>query len=235
MTSIDLSRDARSYRLSNIDMLRGLVIVIMAIDHVRDYFHTAAILDAINQPDIPLSLFLTRWVTNFCAPVFIFLAGTSAGLMATRKSPAKLGGFLIKRGLWLILVEVTIVSTAWTFAPHGIDAAGGAVLIILQVIWAIGASMIALGVAQFLGPRACLLLGLVIVTGHNALDGLWPDPDLFGGTSSPLFCCSIRVPISSVHLSLLGSIHYWLGSASCCSDLAAPSFLSGKQVNETLR
>jgi uncharacterized membrane protein len=187
MTSLDLSRDARSYRLSNIDMLRGLVIVIMAIDHVRDYFHATAALDIINQPDIPLSLFLTRWVTNFCAPVFIFLAGTSAGLMAARKSPAELGGFLIKRGLWLIIVELTIVSTAWTFAPLGIDAAGGAVLIILQVIWAIGASMVALGVAQFLGPRACLILGLVIVIGHNALDGLWPDSDLLGGTSSPLF------------------------------------------------
>lgn len=187
MTRLDLSRDARSYRLSNIDMLRGLVIVIMAIDHVRDYFHAAATLDVINQPDIPLSLYLTRWITNFCAPVFIFLAGTSAGLMATRKSPAELGGFLIKRGLWLIVVEVTIISTAWTFAPHGIDAVGGGVLIILQVIWAIGAGMVALGVTQFLGPRACLLVGLIIVIGHNSLDGLWPKSDLFGGTSSSLF------------------------------------------------
>lgn len=187
MSSLDLSRDARSYRLSNIDMLRGLVIVIMAIDHVRDYFHADVTMDALNQPDVPLSLFLTRWVTHFCAPVFIFLAGTSAGLMATRKSPAELGGFLVRRGLWLIFIEVTVISTAWTFAPNGVAAAGGAVLVILQVIWAIGASMVALGVTQFLGPRGCLLLGLAIVFGHNALDLLWPEPDLLSGTSSPLF------------------------------------------------
>ena len=75
MSELDLTRDARSYRLSNIDMLRGLVIIIMAIDHVRDYFHATIVLDPMNQPDAPLSLYLTRWVTHFCAPVFIFLAG----------------------------------------------------------------------------------------------------------------------------------------------------------------
>jgi uncharacterized membrane protein len=186
MSSLDLSRDARSYRLSNIDMLRGLVIVTMAIDHVRDYFHAADTLNPMAQPDIPLSVYLTRWVTHFCAPVFIFLAGTSAGMMTTRKSPAELGGFLVKRGLWLIFVEVTLVTTAWTFAPLGLASLGGAVLIFLQVIWAIGASMVALGLAQFLGTRACLALGLAILVGHNALDSLWPDSDWFGGDSSPL-------------------------------------------------
>jgi uncharacterized membrane protein len=185
MSELDLSRDARSYRLSSIDMLRGLVIVIMAIDHVRDYFHATVVIDPMNQPDAPLSLYLTRWVTHFCAPVFIFLAGTSAGLMAGRKSSTELGAFLVKRGLWLIFVEVTLVSTAWTFAPLGLEQLGGAVAVFLQVIWAIGASMVLLGGAQFLGPRVCLLAGIIIVAGHNALDGLWPAPDLFNGASSP--------------------------------------------------
>ncbi len=186
MSELDLSRDARSYRLSSIDMLRGLVIVIMAIDHVRDYFHASTVVDPMNQPDVPLSLYLTRWVTHFCAPVFIFLAGTSAGLMAGRKSPGELGAFLVKRGLWLIFVEITLVSTAWTFAPLGLEQLGGGIAVFLQVIWAIGASMIVLGAAQFLGARFCLLAGAVIVLGHNALDGLWPPPELFSGSSSPL-------------------------------------------------
>jgi uncharacterized membrane protein len=185
MSELDLTRDARSYRLSNIDMLRGLVIIIMAIDHVRDYFHATIVLDPLDQPDAPLALYLTRWVTHFCAPAFIFLAGTSAGLMAARKSPGELGAFLIKRGLWLIFVEVTLVSAAWSFAPLGLEQAGGAIFLFLQVIWAIGASMIVLGLAQFLGARVCLLAGIVIVVGHNALDGLWPPSDLFSGNSSP--------------------------------------------------
>ena len=180
-----IGMDARSYRLTNIDFLRGLVIVIMAIDHVRDYFLLGNMQDPMNNPDVPLSLYLTRWVTHFCAPVFIFLAGTSAGLMSARKSPSALAAFLFKRGLWLIFVEVFIISTAFTFAPFGVAAAGGATLVILQVIWAIGASMILLSLAQFMGARACLLLGAVILLSHNLLDPLWTGVGL--NTPAPLW------------------------------------------------
>jgi uncharacterized membrane protein len=88
----------RAYRLSSIDMLRGLVVVIMAIEHVRDFFLVAAGQDPMQDPNIPLGLFLTRWITHFCAPVFVLLAGASAGLMMARKRPAALGQFLFKRG-----------------------------------------------------------------------------------------------------------------------------------------
>lgn len=169
-------RDARGYRLANIDMLRGLVVVIMALDHVRDCFMFGAQQDPMSDPNIGAALFFTRWITHFCAPVFVFLAGTSAGLMGARKSPVALGVFLLKRGLWLVAVECFIISPGFTFAPWGIEPVGGRMLVIMQVIWAIGASMAVLAGAQFLGRRACLLLGAAIVAGHNLLDPIWPGP-----------------------------------------------------------
>lgn len=182
MTDISIARDARSYRLTSIDMLRGLVIIIMAIDHVRDFFMISGVQDPMAQPDIPLSLYVTRWVTHFCAPVFVFLAGTSAGLMAARKNPHELAAFLTKRGLWLVFVEVAIISTAWTFSPfEGVPELGGQTLLALQVIWAIGASMLVLAGAQYLGARACAVIGSVIILGHNALDPIWPQGDLLAG------------------------------------------------------
>ncbi|MBT5185865.1 MAG: DUF1624 domain-containing protein [Kordiimonadaceae bacterium] len=165
---------ASSHRLSNIDMLRGLVIIIMALDHVRDFFLVGGVEYPMADPDVSVGLYITRWITHFCAPVFIFLAGTSVGLMAERKSAKDIGAFVFKRGLWLVFVEVAIISTAWTFAPFGEAAMGGSSLIILQVIWAIGVSMMILACVQFLGPRFCLYLGAAIVAGHNMLDPIWP-------------------------------------------------------------
>ncbi len=96
----------RAYRLESIDMVRGLVIVIMAIDHVRDYFNFGGEPDPMANPDVGAALFFTRWITHFCAPVFVFLAGTSAGLMTSRKTQSALGAFLFKRGVWLICHRV---------------------------------------------------------------------------------------------------------------------------------
>jgi uncharacterized membrane protein len=104
--------------------------------------------------------------------------------MTARKTRAELGAFLVKRGLWLIFVEVAIISTALTFSPLGLPELGGATFIMLQVIWAIGASMVLLGAAQFLGSRACLYLGILILCAYNLLDPLWPAPDLESGNSS---------------------------------------------------
>src|SRR5688572_22819090 len=126
-------------RVQSIDLLRGLVIVIMALDHVRDFFHIeGAIGDPTNMSTTSPMLFLTRWITHFCAPVFVFLAGTSGFLQGLRKSKKELSLFLIKRGLWLVLAELVIVTLGITFDPtyH---------IFIMQVIWAIGASMIILG------------------------------------------------------------------------------------------
>jgi uncharacterized membrane protein len=159
-------------------MLRGLVIVVMAIDHVRDFFNFGGERDPMANPNIGTALFFTRWITHFCAPVFVFLAGTSAGLMTSRKTPSELGAFLFKRGMWLIFIEWFVVSTAWSFAPWGIEQLDGRVGVVMQVIWAIGASMVILAGAQFLGQRVCLIIGAAILIGHNLLDPVWPASDL---------------------------------------------------------
>ena len=176
------SSDQRAYRMTSIDIVRGLVIVIMALDHVRDHTMVASVQDPTMDPSVTPLLFLTRWITHFCAPTFVLLAGVSAGLMARRKSPGELAGFLALRGLWLILIEVLVISTAFSFSPLGLPDLGGRTLVALQVIWAIGASMVILAGMQYLGPRACLAVGLAIVFGHNLLDGIWPAASTTGVT-----------------------------------------------------
>jgi uncharacterized membrane protein len=179
--------DRRSYRLTSIDMLRGLVIIIMALDHTRDFFHAGATQDPVSDPNVSVALYFTRWITHFCAPVFVFLAGTSAGLMVARKAPGELARFLITRGLWLVFIEIFVVSTGISFAPLGDEQFGGKTFLMLQVIWAIGVSMIILGLCQFLGRRVCLLLGAVLVLGHNALDPIWPTPQDYPPSAVPLW------------------------------------------------
>lgn len=181
-----MTSNTRAYRVASIDMVRGLVIVIMALDHVRDYFMFGAEQDPMANPAIGAALFFTRWITHFCAPVFVFLAGTSAGLMTARKSQSALGRMLLTRGVWLILVEWVVIATAWTFAPWGVEQVRGLVVVPMQVIWAIGASMVVLAGAQFLGRRACLLIGAAILLGHNLLDPVWPMTSAFD-ESGPLW------------------------------------------------
>lgn len=206
--------DQRSYRLSSIDMLRGLVIVIMAIDHTRDFFSTAMSIDPMSDPNVSLPLALTRWITHFCAPVFVLLSGVSAGLMVARKTPADLARFLLTRGLWLIFVELVIISTATTFAPGGIEQLGGKTLAFMQVIWVIGAGMVLLAGLQFLGRKACLALGAAIVLGHNALDGHWPVSASILDTSPPLWA-ALHVSMSKVygpfHFLFLYPLLPWIG------------------------
>jgi uncharacterized membrane protein len=151
-------------RFYSIDVFRGAVMVIMALDHVRDFFHYTASTDSpTNLMTTTVPLFFTRWITHFCAPTFVFLAGISACLMGQKKTIRQLASFLITRGFWLIGVEVFIVTLAWTFNPFYN-------LIILQVIWAIGLSMIILGCMVWLPSNVILLIGLMIIGLHNLLD-----------------------------------------------------------------
>jgi uncharacterized membrane protein len=152
-------------RITSIDLLRGLVMVIMALDHVRMYFGYgtwyASPTDLASTTPL---LFFTRWITHFCAPVFLFLAGTSAFLRGSKNENIKhTGWFLFTRGLWLVFVEIIIVTFGWTF-----DITFS--LIILQVIWAIGISMILLSVLVFLPMPVIFAIGIALVFGHNLLD-----------------------------------------------------------------
>ena len=174
-----MTADARAYRLASIDMLRGLVLVIMALDHVRDFTMASAAMDPMASAGAGVALYFTRWITHFCAPVFVFLAGTSAGLMTARRDPAALGRFLLARGLYLIAIEWFVMATAFTFAPLGIPQLGGLIMVGLQVIWVIGAGMVILAGVQFLGRRAALVIGAAIVVFHNLLDPIWPATSPF--------------------------------------------------------
>ncbi len=151
-------------RIESIDIIRGIAMVIMALDHVRDYFHITAFTDdPLNLATTTPLLYFTRWITHFCAPIFVFLSGTSVYLQSLRKTKKELSAFLIKRGLWLIFAEFVIIAFAWTFNPFYN-------FIPMQVIWAIGISMVILGLAIRLPYHFILVLGLVIVFGHNLLD-----------------------------------------------------------------
>ena len=154
-------------RLAAIDILRGLVICLMALDHVRDYFHVSAF--TMNPLDVEQTsawLYATRWITHFCAPVFVFLAGVSAFLYGSRTdSRGQLSRFLLTRGLFLIVMEFTLIAMAWNFSSPDLA---------LIVIWAIGASMVALAGLVWLPRVVVFLIGLVILVGHNLLDPITP-------------------------------------------------------------
>ena len=156
----------KSKRIESIDLLRGLVMIIMALDHARAYLHYGG--PPADPTDLETTfpfLFFTRFITHFCAPVFVFLAGTSAYLYGQKKSKNQLGKFLFTRGVWLIFLELVVNNLIWFFDPKY-------EFINLQVLWAIGFSMIALSAIIQLPKRLILLIGIVIVAGHNLLDGI---------------------------------------------------------------
>lgn len=154
----------KSTRIASIDILRGLVMVLMALDHIRDYFHlNAFVSDPTNLETTTPILFFTRFITHFCAPVFIFLAGTSAFLYGQKKTKKQLSVFLVTRGLWLIFIEIVVNNFLWWF-----DISYG--FINLQVIWAIGLCMVLLGLLIHLPKKILIILGLLLVFGHNMFD-----------------------------------------------------------------
>jgi uncharacterized membrane protein len=160
----DALKSKTSYRIDSIDLLRGLVMIIMALDHSRDFFHKAAWTDdPLNLATTTPFLYFTRWVTHFCAPTFVFLTGCSIWFQSLRKTKGELSAFLIKRGLWLVFIEIVVMNFSFSFDIHyG--------LIALQTIWSIGISMIILGLLIWLPYPVILAFGLLIVLGHNSLD-----------------------------------------------------------------
>lgn len=155
-----------AYRVESIDLLRGLIMIIMALDHVRDYFHAGAFTgDPLDLNTTTPALYFTRWITHFCAPLFMFLSGISASLVGQRKGRAYLSRFLLTRGLWLVILEFTVVCFAWFFNPTF-------TMQLVGVIWAIGISMIFLAGFIYLPKWAIVGIALLLVFGHNLLDGV---------------------------------------------------------------
>ena len=170
---------ASSRRIESIDILRGIVMVIMALDHVRIYFHADSLVFAPEDLDqTTASIFFTRWITHFCAPVFVFLAGTSAFLSGQRKTKQQLSKFLLTRGLWLILIEIIVVNFAWSF-NYKLPFIG------LGVIWAIGISMIVLAAIIHLPFKIIFALGFMLVVGHNLLDNIHFNSVLWSALHEP--------------------------------------------------
>jgi uncharacterized membrane protein len=154
-------------RLESVDLLRGLVMVVMALDHVRDHLHRGAMMnDPTDLAHTTPAIFLTRWVTHSCAPVFVFLAGTGAFLWGARgRTKDEISRYLLTRGLWLVALELTVVNWEWNF---GVTFS----FIYAQVIWALGWSMVALAALVRLPLPAIGAFGWWMILGHNLFDGV---------------------------------------------------------------
>jgi uncharacterized membrane protein len=192
-------------RLEAVDLVRGVVMVLMALDHVRDFFSSARF-DPLDLTQTNPALFVTRWVTHFCAPVFVFLAGTSAFLYGTRgKTRRELAWFLYTRGLWLVLLEFTLVHFGWFFRfDYNI--------LIGQVIWAIGWSMVALAGVVVLPTWVITALGIILIAGHNLLDRVSPDKlGMFSGLWKMLCSGGALQPREGFVFFVLYPILPWLG------------------------
>jgi uncharacterized membrane protein len=154
-----------SGRIVSLDIMRGLVMVIMALDHTRDFF-TYLHFEPEDLARTYYALFFTRWITHFCAPLFFFLAGTGAFFYGRRRTPQALSRFLWTRGLWLIFLEFTVVGTAWSFVfPFGN----------FLVIWALGACMVLMAAIVRMPLRWVAVFSGVVILGHDLLDSIRPQ------------------------------------------------------------
>jgi uncharacterized membrane protein len=196
-STVGAAPERRDGRIVAIDALRGLVMVIMALDHTRDFLHLGSHgLDPTDPAASNPVLFATRWITHLCAPTFVLLSGLSAWLQRREgknrggKSRGELSGFLLTRGLWLILVDAVVVSFALNF---NFD------LVILTVIAAIGASMVLLAGLIWLPARAVLVIGVALIAGHNLFDGF--DAKALGPLADPF-----RALVGPIDLAQLGPV-----------------------------
>jgi uncharacterized membrane protein len=157
------NRRARAARLASLDIIRGAVMVLMAVDHVRVF---AGVPPGGPTPGV----FFTRWITHFCAPAFVFLAGTGAFLHGQKLSRREeLARFLWTRGLWLIFIELTVSRLSWTFNLDFLNYTEG------NILWATGWCMILLAGLVYLPVKAIATIGLVIIAGHNLADPYYPQ------------------------------------------------------------
>jgi uncharacterized membrane protein len=194
-------------RLYSVDLLRGLVMVLMALDHVRVWF-SGVRFEPTDLARVPAGLFLTRWVTLGCAPVFALLAGAGASLaLSGGRTVREQARFLATRGAGLVLLELTLVRVMWTF---NLNYAGQP--LVLQAVWALGVSMIALAGLLALPRPLVAAVGVAIVAGHNLLDGV--NPAALGGWSGLFRLFHVQGPVElpgGLQLMVLYPVLPWIG------------------------
>lgn len=152
-------------RLESVDVLRGIVMILMAIDHTRDFFGNPAV-SPVNLATTTVPLFFTRWITHICAPTFFLLTGTGAFLSLRRKSKSELSRFLFSRGLWLIFLDAVICRCL------GMQFNFDFRVTLLIVLWALGWAMIVLSGLVYFPAWIATAFGVVMMVGHNLLDGV---------------------------------------------------------------
>ena len=213
-------------RIESIDLLRGLVMIIMALDHVRDYFHANSFMfDPLDLDKTDGAIFFTRWITHFCAPVFMFLAGTSAFFMSRRKTKKELSRFLLTRGLWLIFLELVVVNFGWNFDIlfHNIY---------FITIWALGVSMIALAGLVYLPVKYILAIGFILVIGHNLLDNTHVPGNTLAGFGWALLHEQGFFSWQGHNVLVGYPLLPWIGIIAlgyCFGNLYSPSFTAEKR------
>lgn len=183
-------------RIQSIDILRGLIMIIMTLDHCRDFLHFQGKEYApTNMATTTVILFFTRWITHYCAPVFVFLGGVSAHLAGLRRSKAGFSRFLVTRGLWLILTDVLVISLIFTLNP-------GYNVIVLEVLWATGCGMILLALLVHAPLWVTACIGCLIFFGHNLLDYLHLPGSGPAGTTLTLLLTAVgsTIPVGSKHM-----------------------------------
>lgn len=168
---------SRRQRVESVDLLRGVVMIIMALDHVRDFFGGTGV-SPTNLATTTAPLFFTRWITHICAPVFFLLTGTGAYLAMRRRSRHDLARFLLARGVWLIFLDVVVVRCL--ALQFNVDYR----VTVLNVLWALGWSLIVLSALVRLRPGTVAASGVVMIAAHNLLD---PIPASFLGSFAPVW------------------------------------------------
>lgn len=193
-------------RISSIDVARGLIMVIMALDHTRDYFHADAfVFNPTDMDKTHTALFFTRWITHFCMPGFVLLSGLAANISLQRKSKAELSRYLLTRGLWFVVLEFTVLRFGYFFNFY-FDVT------ILSVLWLFGICMVLLAALIHLPNRWILILGLIIVVGHNLLQGVSVEPTSIAFVPWTIFMSRGFLPVTpDVAFVVTYPIVPWLG------------------------
>jgi uncharacterized membrane protein len=197
-----MSQAQTSPRVEAIDLLRGLVMVVMALDHVRDFVMPLA--DPTNLTTTYPALFFTRFITHYCAPTFYFLAGVGAFYASRRRSPNELSWFLVTRGLWLVFLEMVVVRFGWYFSWNNTNFEG-------LTIWALGWSMVALAGFVRLPGWLMVSISAAMVLGHNALDGVRPEAFGAAGWLWKVLHAPAPIQIGTATLQTPYTLVPWMG------------------------